>query len=73
MRRLGVGWARAIRVSQERADRNEYGADRVDGRPVVLDQVHAEGAIGVDVRVELQAERGADGAATVAAPEGEGR
>ena len=54
MGRLRIGWARAVRICQKRTDRDENGADRVDGGPVVLDQVHAEGAVRVDVRVELR-------------------
>jgi len=54
VRRLGVGGAGAVGVGQQRANGDQNRADRVDGRPVVLDQVHAQGAVRVDVRVELQ-------------------
>ena len=57
VRRLGVGRARAVGVRQQRTDRDEDRADRVDRGPVVLDQVHAERAVGVDVWMELRRAR----------------
>jgi len=57
MCRFWIGWARAVGISEQRANRNQYGADRIDGRPIVLDEIHAECAVRVDVRVELQSTR----------------
>mmetsp|Transcript_14177 Transcript_14177/g.36715 ORF Transcript_14177/g.36715 Transcript_14177/m.36715 type:complete len:219 (-) Transcript_14177:195-851(-) len=52
VRGLRMRRARAVRVGEQRSDCSENGTHRVDRRPVVLDEVHAQRAIRVDVRME---------------------
>ena len=52
-RGLRVGGRARVGVAQQRLDRGEDGGDVVDGRPLVLQDVEADRAVGVDVRVEL--------------------
>lgn len=55
VRRLRVGGACAVRVGQQRADRDHDRTHGVDWTPIVLNQVEAERSIRINVGVELQA------------------